>query len=452
MSQFHRQVNPAMVRRDLVVALSLGVAGMLLGVLAKLAQYFGRVDVPAWQIMTASLVFAVPLIWRRRFPSAAGVAVLALYVLLMELQLLEFNVSQIVLFLAFYSIGAWEQHRRRAFWVRLAGVILMAVWLVVGAIRSFYTPETGEYGVQAYFSMLLIQVAINAGYFGGGWIFGDRSWEQAIERKQLQSAQAEIRAQQAQLTEQAISLERVRIARELHDVVAHHVSAMGIQAGAARRVLSNDPERASVALRAVEDSARTAISELGTMVGALRSTDDNDAPMPTLADLPDLVQDAREYGPITFAVVGEQRQLSPSLELTAYRVVQEALTNVRKHGGAGVKADVRVRYLPDAVEVEVSDDGHATASAVAGLGIGQTGMKERVMAVGGTVQMGPKSRGGYLVRASIPTDSDLGRVDSADLHEAGSGASGADAPDPDGPGADGVGPGTGSPSDVVRLR
>src|SRR5690606_35866201 len=300
-------------------------------------------------------------------------------------------------------VGAWCTNRTLAFRARLATVLAMAVWLLASAIRGFYSPETGEYGVQALFSWFVIQVMVNAAYFAGARVFGDRSWQQAVEREALERAQAEVRAQQAQLTEQAISLERLRIARELHDVVAHHVSAMGIQAGAARRVMGRDPERAEQALRSVEESARSAIAELGTIVGALRSRDEGDAPMPTLADLRDLVAAAREHGDVALEVVGTPRPLSPIVELTAYRVVQEALTNTRKHAGPGARADVRLRYLDDVVEVEVADDGAGVRGGRgAGLGVGQTGMRERVAAVGGTIEMGPKSRGGYLVRAAIP--------------------------------------------------
>lgn len=402
MSQFRRQVTAAMVRRDALVALALGVSGALLGVLMKVAQGEAMAQTPSAALILASLVIAIALIWRRRYPTAAAIAVTVLYGVFMELEILEFTVSQIVLFLPFYSLGAWEHHRRRAWWTRLVIVVAMAIWLVYGAIRGFSSPETGELGVQAYFSFLAVQVALNAAYFSAGWVFGDRTWQQSLEQQQLRDAHAEIRAQQVQITEQAVAMERVRIARELHDVVAHHVSTMGIQAGAARRVLTTDSERAGAALRSVEQSARSAIAELGMIVGALRGKDDGDAPMPTLADLPALIAASREHGSTTFHEVGERFTLSPIVELTAYRVVQEALTNVRKHAGLAATADVRIRYLDQALEVEVSDNGHGAVTAVPGLGVGHTGMKERVAAVGGTIEIGPKSRGGYLVRAHIP--------------------------------------------------
>ncbi len=392
-----------MVRADALTALALALAGALVAVLVWTAQV-QEFRQPMWMAALFSVLIAVPLVWRRSHPVIATVATSVAYAVGGELGAMELTVSQVVLFVPFYSIGAWCTDRVLAFRARLCVVVVMAIWLVTAGVRGFYSPETGEYGVQAFFSLFMVQVLVNAAYFAAGWVFGDRSWQQAIEREALERAESEVRAQQAQLTEQAISLERLRIARELHDVVAHHVSAMGIQAGAARRMLGRDPDRAATALRSVEDSARTAITELGTMVGALRSQDENDAPMPTLADLRDLVRAAREHGPVDLEIVGEPREASPAVELTAYRVVQEALTNTRKHAGAGARADVRIRYREADIEVEISDDGAASRmSRAPGLGVGQTGMAERVSAVGGTIEMGPKSRGGYLVRASIPT-------------------------------------------------
>lgn len=401
MAPLRHPADREMLRRDALLALALGSAGVFVAVLIRSAgvQTFGQ---PLWVIVLISLLLAAPLVWRRRYPVPAMVASTLVYGIGAELGALEMTVSQVVLFLGFYSVGAWCSDRTLAFRSRVVVVVAMAAWMVSSGIRGFYSPETGEHGVQAFFSLFAVQVMINIAYFGGAWMFGDRSWQHAVEREALERAQAEVRAQQAQLTEQAISLERLRIARELHDVVAHHVSAMGIQAGAARRLLARDPDGAATALRSVEDSARTAISELGTMVGALRSQEEGDAPMPTLADLRDLVAAARAHGHVDLEIVGDPRPAGPVVELTAYRVIQEALTNVRKHAGPGAAADVRLRYLDDVLEVEVGDNGSGGRSGSGGLGVGQTGMRERVAAVGGTIEMGTKSRGGYLVRAALP--------------------------------------------------
>ncbi len=406
MTEFRRPADDGMQRRDALTAALIGLGAALV---AALQWYLAGAmdqphDAPAWLFVLVSAVFAAPLAFRRRWPIPVMVIVSIYYAVAVELGVLEVTVAQVVLFLPFYTVGAWEPRRRAATTSRLIVVIAMGLWLLSSAVRGFTDPETGEYGVQAFYTLFAIQVVINVAYFGAGWVFGDRAWQQALEREALESAQAEVRAQQAQLTEQAISLERLRIARELHDVVAHHVSAMGIQAGAARRVLGRDPDRAAEALRSVEQSSRSAIAELGTIVTALRSQDENDAPMPTLADLRDLVVAAREHGTVRLEIIGDPRPLSHVVELTAYRVVQESLTNVRKHAGPGASADVRLRYLTDVLEVEISDDGAGERKhAAAGLGVGQTGMSERVAAVGGTIEMHGKTRGGYLVRASMPT-------------------------------------------------
>ncbi len=395
-----RYVDASMVRRDVLTAAALGVSSAIMASLA-VGSFSPFVERPAWMCALTSLVLAAPLALRRKAPSLAALLVMAVYITASELKLMEVTVSQVIVFLAVFSVGAWENDRRRAFVVRVLIVASVAVWLVVGAVRGYGSSDTRIYGVSAFLSWLGIQLAVNAGYFAGAWVFGNRSWDQAIERAQLVSAQSEIRAQQEQLTQQAISLERLRIARELHDVIAHHVSAMGIQAGAARMVLESDPQTASMALRAVEDSARAAISELGALVGFLRG----DAPLteraPTLADTGALIQAAREFGTVDFRIVGDPLELRPVQELTIYRVLQEALTNVRKHAGRDARADVRLRYGEDFVEVEVADDGDGLIGRTQGLGVGLTGMRERVEATGGTLHVGPRSRGGFVVRATM---------------------------------------------------
>jgi signal transduction histidine kinase len=389
-------------RVDVATAALLAVSSAFLAALGSVSQVVGfRASMGL--VVLASFLVALPLVWRRRAPVPVVALCSVGYAVAAELGVMELWVSQVVLFLAFYSVGVWEPDRVLAHRARLVTVVAMALWLASSAVRGFSDAEVGERGVSAYFALLAVQVAINAAYFGAGWYFGDRTWARAREREQLVAAEEEIRAQQDRLTEQAVALERLRIARELHDVVAHHVSAMGIQAGAARRVLTRDPEQATHALGAVEASARSAIAELGTMVGALRSQDDAEGPMPTLADLEELLASARASGPVELEVVGEPRSLTGVVELTVYRVVQEALTNVRKHAGAQARADVRIRYRSDDVEVEIADDGRGPSVPTAGLGMGQIGMRERISAVGGSLETGPKSRGGYLVRARIPS-------------------------------------------------
>jgi signal transduction histidine kinase len=202
--------------------------------------------------------------------------------------------------------------------------------------------------------------------------------------------------------------ERVRIARELHDVVAHHVSVMGVQAGAARRVMERQPEKAAEALSSIEASSRQALVELHRLLGFLRRAGEADdlAPQPGLAQLEDLVGPGGQ-GDLTvvLSIEGDPRPLSPTLEVSAYRIVQEALTNTRKHSG-GATASVRLRYGPETFEVEVVDDGTSADGDERHVGneggLGLIGMRERVSLHGGHLRAGPGADGGFAVLATFP--------------------------------------------------
>lgn len=394
--------DAAAVRADALLAGALALVGCVMVALTD-ATGMQFAETPLWQPMLVALLLPMPLVLRRSHPVAISIVQIVLYIIAGELGLVELYVSQVSLFLGFYSIGAWDPDRRRAHWVRVVISVVMALWLASSAIRGFFDPETGERGVTAFFAFLIIQIVINIAYFGAAWIFGNRAWASALEQQRLADAHAEIATQHAQLADQAVALERVRIARELHDVVAHHVSAMGVQAGAARRVLATDADKAADALRHVEQSARDAIGELRSLVVTLRSDDDGTSAAPELSELPQLLDAAVTAGQrATLTVVGEERAVTPMVGLTAYRVVQEALTNARKHAGPNARVDVRVRYLADALEVEVADDGHGGGTGEHGAGAGVLGMRERVTALGGELEVGPRSRGGWLVRARVP--------------------------------------------------
>jgi signal transduction histidine kinase len=210
----------------------------------------------------------------------------------------------------------------------------------------------------------------------------------------------------------AVADERRRISRELHDVVAHSVSVMVVQSGAARRVLDEDPDEAVTALAEVERSGRQALSELRRLLGLMRDGDENAAvrePQPTLAGLDDLVKRARDAGlPVELRHEGKPFPLPMGCDLAAYRVVQESLTNALKHAGDGARAIVLLRWTDDELELDISDTGKGlTATPVDGdgpLGQGLLGMRERVALCGGDLQAGPSVSGGFRVRATIPKD------------------------------------------------
>ena len=202
----------------------------------------------------------------------------------------------------------------------------------------------------------------------------------------------------------AVAEERARIARELHDVVAHSISVMTIQAGAARLLLDQDPERAEEPLLSIEETGRETLAEMRRLLGVLRrdmAADTLEA-RPTMANLESLVEEVRASGlPVELSVAGEAGHIGPGVDLAAYRIVQEALTNVRKHAGL-VPTRVAVRYGSSALEVEVENDAGTRPNGGAGAGHGLVGMRERVAVCGGTLDAGAKREGGYRVHATLP--------------------------------------------------
>jgi signal transduction histidine kinase len=202
------------------------------------------------------------------------------------------------------------------------------------------------------------------------------------------------RAWADQVAERRVQEERLRIARELHDLMAHTVAALNVQAGVAADVVDDSPEQAKEALRTIRERSRDAIAELKATVGILR-----DAPAPGLAGLDSLVQMVSGAGvAVDVSVAGAVRPLPGTVDLTAYRIVQESLTNVVRHAHA-TEATVAVRYEPDGLVVEVSDNGRG---GVNGAGHGLTGMRERAASIGGTLEAGPAPGGGFRVHAALP--------------------------------------------------
>jgi signal transduction histidine kinase len=242
-------------------------------------------------------------------------------------------------------------------------------------------------------------LAYNAALLALPWVAGAAIRSLRESKRELAERAADLHREREENARQAVFAERVRIARELHDVVAHHVSVMGVQAGAARRVMDRHPDKAAEALSSIEASSRQAVLELHRLLGFLRRAGETDelAPQPSLAQLGDLV--AAE----DLTIEGDSRPLSPTLEVCAYRIVQEALTNARKHAGEA-KATVRVRYGPATLEVEVLDDGPVAAdrSGAGEGGLGLIGMRERASLHGGHLRAGPRPEGGFAVYATFP--------------------------------------------------
>ncbi|RIJ44991.1 sensor histidine kinase, partial [Clavibacter lycopersici] len=400
-------------------------AVMLVLTTFSVMQYYALGMYPSrpamWIIAAWIVLMCVPLAFRRLQPEAVTLVIGATFIVGAYQFVPELMFSNIAMFIAMYSLGAWGRSRLRANIVRGIIVVGMFAWLFSSLLQTsgFYSLSGSTFEnapddawIPAPVAAGLISIITNLLYFGGAWYFGDRAWASARDRCALETRTAELATERERVAEQAVTLERVRIARELHDVVAHHVSVMGVHAGAARRVLERDTEKAEASLGIVEDNARSAIEELHRMLVALRQEDDGRGsddgagsdPTRTAStrgvdQLHELVADACGAGlTVAYDVIGTPRPLTPTVDLIVYRVAQESLTNVRKHAGMGARVDLRLRYLADRVEVEVSDGGPAGAAASAASGpvrkgpggLGQRGMRERVAAVGGSIEIGPK--------------------------------------------------------------
>jgi signal transduction histidine kinase len=338
-----------------------------------------------------------PLVWRRRAPRL----VLAVtYVAAMVNLVLGYQPTwaQVAMLVALYTVAAHCPRRQS-----VATALLLAGGLVAyGVIADRMYPTTVQASVQDWvFSFLQVAAA---------WFLGDLQHRRLAYTAKLEQLNAQLAGEQELRARWAVAEERGRIARELHDVVAHSVSVMVVQAGAARRSVAGNPGQATAALTQIEATGRQALAEMRRLLGLLRDGTDGAAalaPQPSLAHLDALLAAAREAGlPVELAVEGEPRQLPAGIDLSAYRIVQEALTNSLKHAGPA-RAVVRIRYGSRALEVQVWDDGRGTVSRngrAEGDGHGLIGMRERVALFGGSLEVGSQPGGGFLVAARLPLD------------------------------------------------
>lgn len=398
---------------DLGLAVVVFVGALISAALSAIAGIYGA-DQAAMPLAVAyAFVLAVPLAVRRRWPASVAVVVSVAYLVAVTMRIPEIYAGNVAMFIALYTVGAWSTSRRRATIVRIAIIAGMFLWLTIVMLidATGPVPSEGEEvfsragAFSPYVAYTLLNFLINALYFGGAYYFGERSYQQMRQRAALEDRTEELEREREVTATQAVALDRVRIARELHDVVAHHVSLMGVQAGAARTVMERDPTKSRVILESVESSARESLGELRHLLETLR-TPESDPPADTapttrgLDALAELVAEATAAGlPTSFAVVGEESPVPGLVQVNLYRIAQEALTNARRHAGARATADVRLRYAGAAVELEIVNTGRASQGAP---GLGQLGMRERAAASGGTIEIGPRPRGGYLVRARVP--------------------------------------------------
>ncbi|MEU2877401.1 sensor histidine kinase [Streptomyces sp. NPDC007070] len=249
--------------------------------------------------------------------------------------------------------------------------------------------------------------------FALAWVLGDSMRTRRAYFAQLEERAARLEKEREAQAQVAVAAERARIARELHDVVAHNVSVMVVQADGAAYVLDAAPDQAKKALETISYTGRQALAEMRRLLGVLRTGEHQEGgeyvPQPDVEQIEDLVEQCRESGlPVDFRVEGTPRPLPSGVELTAYRIVQEALTNTRKHGGPNAGASVRLVYFDDGLGLLVEDDGKGAPhelyedGGVDGQGHGLIGMRERVGMVGGTLDAGPRPGGGFRISALLP--------------------------------------------------
>jgi signal transduction histidine kinase len=330
-----------------------------------------------------ALVQTLPLLARRRHPVIVFAIVVAATI---ALTLHFHSLNPLPAFLAFYSLAA-HADRQTAVLAGLAGLAA----LVVPVLR-----ET-DYGFTPFAFHLLA--------FPAAWVLGDNLRTRRAYYAALEERAERLERERDEQAQRAVAEEQARIARELHDVLAHNVSVMVVQAAAARDVFDSRPARAREALRSIEQTGRSALQELRRLLGAVRTDGDGTLePQPGLTRLPDLVDQVRRAGlDVELSIEGDPRPLAAGVDLAAYRVVQEALTNTIKHGHAS-SAGVRIRYTGDRVELLVTDDGVGPATNGSTGGHGLIGMRERVALYRGELETAARPEGGFLVRASLPAE------------------------------------------------
>jgi signal transduction histidine kinase len=379
------------------VAIGLAIGSLL--VTMRINELNGQPDlIPRWLAIGWTVVVLAPLAVRRRYPLAALAVMAVLFALYRWWQVPEPTVTAIAIFVVFVTAGRDGGRWRTV--VRAGVVALMAIVLVTSFLAHDYPDQFRSlFGWDVLFNVLF-----NAFFFGAAWLLGDALRRRAERERQLEDQSRQLEVERELNATRAVTEERLRIARELHDVVAHHVSVMGVQAGAARRVLAREPERAVAALETVEQSSRQAVDELRRLVGFLRAEGaEAREPLPGIDRLECLVEDTRATGlDVSFGIAGDPSRVPESVGLSVYRIVQEALTNTLKHAHAR-HAHVRVRFGERVVDVVVLDDGiGAGPSRVNGTGLGLAGMRERVALHDGRLEARPMRRGGFLVRARFP--------------------------------------------------
>ncbi len=355
-------------------------------------------DAGGWLLLLAA---TVPYYVRRKSPVAVYVVSSLAVMVLSGLEYQEGATPLIALFGA-YTVGARCRAR----------VVVYAYVYTVAGLTALYLSDTSHFDTANLVSY--------TGLFAAAFLFGWSLQSRAARLAALEQRAEAVEREHEEEARRALADERLRIAQELHDVVAHSMGVIAVQAGAGMHVIDNDPAAAKRSLEAISDTSRSTLTELRRLLGVLRDEEGERAgaayaPAPGLSDLDALVREVTDAGvATTLHVDGPAGDVPAGVALTTYRIVQEALTNVLKHGGPGATATVAVTVGPAAIEIDVRDDGRGIDLAGAGserslergkqgsTGHGLVGMRERVAVYGGTLDAGPQVGGGFRVRARLP--------------------------------------------------
>jgi signal transduction histidine kinase len=369
-----------------------------------LSAFFGLRDL--WAVLPppvnpflASFLVAleiVPIAWRRIFPSIVILTIAAAAIALQLLNIQEMNLIGITFLLSLFSAATYGGKRRNI----ACAVGVAALWCII--IYKVVQSGAGELGL----ILAVFNIVWNLIIFLGIWWLGNTLRKSRQQTAQLKEQKEQLEREREQNARRAILDERVRIARELHDVLAHHVSVMGIQAGAARQVLKQFPEKALNSLNLIESSSRQAVAELYRLLDLMRDEKQVETftSQPGLWQLEKLVAEMQDSGlQVQVKIEGEKRNIPQAVDLSAYRIVEEALTNTLKHAGQ-VKATVSLDFQKDSLLLDILDTGKGVVGTqeISPRGKGLLGMRERVKLLKGEFWAGNSPGGGFHIRARLP--------------------------------------------------
>ncbi|MEU9188053.1 sensor histidine kinase [Streptomyces sp. NPDC048484] len=346
-----------------------------------------------------TLLLCLVIALRRRLPEA--MLLLAVFMgaaqLVLDMSMVPADFALLVITFTVASNGT-----------RWASRLALAMGLCAAPLAQLRWPQESS-GAAGHIAIAVFQTVP----FALAWVLGDSLRTRRAYFAQLEERAARLEKEREAQAKVAVAAERARIARELHDVVAHNVSVMVVQADGAAYVLDSAPDQAKKALETISGTGRQALAEMRRLLGVLRTGEHQESgeyvPQPDVEQLDELIEQCRTSGlPVDFKVEGTPRPLPSGVELTAYRIVQEALTNTRKHGGPNTGASVRLVYFDDGLGLLVEDDGKGAPhelyeeGGIDGQGHGLIGMRERIGMVGGTLDAGPRPGGGFRISALLP--------------------------------------------------